>query len=193
MQLWWALILVLLAGSAGRATASQDAIELKDETGKTQAVLVICNDCRDGGGAGKTCSSGVEDGWLDGQPCGQCLIRKNAGSDLKYDHDLHISGKLQDETGKPIAQQFVKLFLSNGWTVRSATSEQGNFRMVLGSIQPGKGKPPVVKDLGVRVESRKQSAVGAFSMFLLQPSYQPCPPEAAAPPATTSGKKKHPH
>src|SRR5207253_2996592 len=95
--------------------------------------------------AGTSCHSGVQTGWLKGNPCGPCLLQQNGDAPLNWPYDLHITGTLTDGTGQPLKGEFVKLFTTLGWTVRTITSAQGKFRLTMGATrQPRKSRTPLV-------------------------------------------------
>jgi len=193
MKRWWMAALgMMMIGAAAYAAAEPGSQTVKDANGDTIGVLVICNDCKSGGG--KLCHGGAEEGWLDGKPCGKCLLQANFGPALKYGSDLHVTGTLLDPSGKPIKDRFVKLFLPNGWGSRTKTWEKGTFRIMLGATAARTAKEPVVVDIGTRVDTTTKNDQ-YFAMFLLPQDYKPCPddtvipkPEAApaAKPATTT-------
>src|SRR5947207_1850070 len=129
MKLWWmAALSVMMVSAAAHAGSDEQPIKGPDRV--TVAMLTICNDCQSGESA--TCPSGAEHGWLNGKPCGKCLIDANYGVTLKYPYDVHIVGSLVDPDGKPVKDRFVKAFLPNGWTIRGRSAEQGMFRLMLG-------------------------------------------------------------
>ena len=191
MKLWWvALLGIAIAHSAVPAAADSREAAVKGEDGQALAVVVVCSDCQAASGKSKkSCGSGREDGWLDGQRCGKCLLDSNYGTTLRHAYDLHFTGTLVDAAGEPVKDRFVKLFLPNDWTVRSKTSDLGTFRLMLGATAERKTKQPLVTDLGKLVDSRTGKNL-QFSIYLLPPSYKPCPPAAA--PAQKSKSKKKP-
>lgn len=190
MKLWWmAALSVMMAATAVHAMTAPDEQPIKDPDGATLAMLVVCNDCQSG--AGKSCASGAEVGWLNGKPCGQCLIESNFGTLLKYPYDLHIKGTLTDPDGKPVKNRFVKAFLPNGWSIRGKTSEAGTFRLMLGATAERKGKEPVIADLGTRVDTTKDEDP-YFAIFLLPESYKPCAANAMKSSETKSGDHAKP-
>lgn len=185
MKLWWRAALITMMATATAGAASQPDVQpIKDGEGSTFGVLVLCNDCPSGASK-KGCHTGAEEGWLEGKPCGKCMLAANYGAQLKYPYDLHVTGTLSDPDGKPVKDRFVKLFLANGWSVRTKTSAQGTFRLTLGATETRKAKQPLVTDLGTRVDSIK-GADPYYAIFLLPESYKPCSPEAA----TTDLKKR---
>ena len=173
---WLAALSMMVASTAVSAAQLPDEQAIKDpDGGATLAVLTVCNDCQSG--EGKSCYSGAEQGWLDGKPCGKCLIESNYRVLLKYPYDLHIAGTLTDPDGKPVQDRFVQVFLPGGWTVRGRTSEQGAFRLMLGATAERKSKQPLVVNLGTRVDTKKGTDP-YYAMFLLPASYKPCSADA---------------
>ncbi len=187
MKLWWLLglssITTMIAALPSAAMAGAQPI--KDESGKTIAVVVVCDSCQSSDGSHKQCYTGVEHGWLNGVPCGKCMVDENAGRPLGYAYDLHLTGKLVGADGAPLKQRFVKLFLSNSWTVRTRTGDDGVYRLMLGATQDRKAKKPLVVDLGTQTDTSKATA--DYALYFLPDGYKPCPPEAA-----TSEKPKAP-
>jgi len=181
-----AALCVLMATSAVYAAQLPDEVAIKDpDGGGTLAVIMLCNDCKSG--KGKDCSTGAEEGWFNDVPCGKCLLDSNFRSLLRYPYDLQITGTLVGADGQPIKDHFVQVFLPNGWTVKGRTSELGRFRLLLGATGDRKGKQPVITDIGTRVDTKK--GTDPYALFLLPPSYKPCPPDAAkaAPPKAKHG------
>lgn len=189
MKVWWLVALSVLTGTAAAHSAvPPNSVDIKDEEGRTVAVVVVCNECRsETTGAAKTCPGGVEQGWLNGAPCGKCMLEENAGEELRYAFDLHITGTLNDQQGQPVKQRFVKLFMANGWSVRTQTSDQGTFRVVLGAMERRTPRKALTADLGTRVDARPATGEEYFTLFMLPPGYKPCPPAAARP---HPGKRK---
>jgi hypothetical protein len=183
---------IVLAAAATRAAAPPAEHPIKDPDGNTLAVAVVCNECpQPDATTGKVCHSGMLTGWLKGKPCGTCLTDLNPEPVLKYPYDLHIIGQLTDAKGQPLKGEFVKLLTPFGWSVRSATSEQGTFRLTVGAtLQPRKSQKPLITDIGAHVSSPK-GKMGSFAIYLLPASYQECPPPdepaAAAPKKGTDG------
>ncbi len=182
MKLWWvAALSMVMASVAIEAAAAPGEKEIKAEDGQTLAVAVVCSSCQSAKGKAKgPCDGGGEQGWLDGQPCGKCLLESNYGTTLRHSSDLHLTGKLVDRAGKPVASRFVKLFLANGWSVRTKTSDQGTFRLMLGATAERTSRKPLVTDLGNLVDARKGTDL-QFAIYLLPPSYKPCAEAASAP------------
>jgi hypothetical protein len=174
--LWIAALSMMVVSAAGHAAPPPDEQLIKDPDGGTPlAVLTVCNDCRSG--EGKSCYSGAEQGWLNGKPCGKCLIDSNYGVLLRYPYDLHITGTLTDPEGTPVKSRLVQVFLPSGWTVRGRTSEQGTFRLMLGATAERKSKQPLVTNLGTRIDTEKGKDP-YYALFLLPVSYKPCPATA---------------
>ena len=186
MKVWGVLALALtMAGSVGAASLG-DAHVVQDATGKTLAVVVVCSDCRDAQ-APNNCHSGIEEGWLDGKACGRCLVDANANTRFQYSQDLHFTGKLIDGAGRPVKDRFVKLSMANGWAVRTRTSDEGTFRLLLGPTEKRTSKSPVVTDLGVRVDLAKSNGPD-YAILMLPESYKPCAAPTAKPPALHNKK-----
>ena len=191
MKLWWVAALGIVMATATTRASTPPAVQpVKDADGNSFGVLVVCNDCQSAAaGSKKGCDGGAEEGWLDGRPCGKCLLTANYAAQLQYPYDLHVTGKLTNDEGQPVKDRFVKLFMANGWTVRTKTSDQGMFRLTLGATQERKAKQPLVVDLGVRVDSVKGSDPH-YAIFLLPESYKPCTPEAGPARAGKTDSKK---
>ncbi len=171
MRLMRFLLLVSLLPVA--AEAAQQAIK-DPKGGKILAVIVDCDACQNPK-KGSGCASGVEAGFHDGKPCGQCLLDANFPTRMLYPYDIHITGRLQGEDGKPLGGRFVKLFLPNTWTVRTKTMDDGFFRLMLGATQPRAGDALVV-DLGVRKMPAKADAPH-YALYMLPEAYKPCEPK----------------
>jgi hypothetical protein len=185
MHTWWRAVLALASVSVTVQMAQATTLQpVKDPAGGTLAVILDCNSCKAPGG--KKCLDGVENGWRDGKACGQCLVKANFRARLAYPHDLQIVGKLTDPAGKPVAERFVKLFMANGWNVRTRTQADGSFRLALGATAERQEGGPVVTDLGTLVDHRTDNKE-QFALFFLPPDYAPC---AAA--ATQPAKPKQP-
>ena len=105
--------------------------------------------------------------------CGSCLLKSNWGTTIKYTQDLHFIGKLVDESGAPVKNRFVKMFLPNGWKVRTRSSDSGNFRMMLGATDERTSHEPLLIDLGTHVDSEKANDLH-YAFYLLQKDYKPC-------------------
>ncbi len=176
MKVWWraALSIVILAAGVARAA---DSTPVKGPGGESIGLVLACNDCQKG--SGSKCFAGAEEGWLQGKPCGKCLVAANSESPMKYHYDLHFAGKLTSASGKPVKERFVKLFLTNGWGVRTRTDEDGSFRLMLGATEERKVTEPVVIDLGTFVDNVKNKNDEYFAMFFVLPDYKPCDTAAA--------------
>ena len=179
-----AILLALTLVLPGRARASVDV--MKDPAGKTIALVLDCSSCK-GGKKGKECTTGVEDGFQDDAPCGQCLMRANFGNRIAYPYDLVIMGTLKDENGQPLKGKFVKLFLPNSWTVRTRTTDDGLFRLLLGATVERKGKPVTVQ-LGTHT-MRKDSKAEYYALFLVPEGYAPCEAKTGKEPQKQHEKK----
>jgi hypothetical protein len=165
----WLFILLCVAPAA--APAAQDLV--KDPQGKTLAILLDCNSCKDG--KGKNCRMGAESGFHEGQACGQCLLDANFGARIGYPYDVHIYGKLQDPAGKPLPGKFVSVSLPNTWRIRTRTLADGRFRVMLGATMPKQtDKKLLAVDLGVRTLSDTKAE--QYTIYMLQEGYKPCAP-----------------
>lgn len=143
-----------------------------DPSGKVIGIILECNSCKDPA-TGVDCTAGVQAGYHDGKPCGQCLITANFGTKILYPFDLQISGTLQQPDGQPLADEFVRLFLANTWTVRTRTVESGFFRLVLGATEDRKGEMLKV-DVGTKSRPKADGAAD-FAFYMLPENYKPCP------------------
>ncbi|MCK6556684.1 hypothetical protein L6Q96_19220 [Candidatus Binatia bacterium] len=177
---WIAIGFAALAGwlvpALGLAAAT-DQVEVKAADGRVFGTIVFCNDCARPTDKGP-CDQGAENGWLQGKPCGQCFVKANPNVLIRYPFDIHVTGKLQDAKGQPVKERFVKLFLPNGWGVRTRTLDDGTFRMMLGATAEREGKTPLTVDIGAHTDS-KRGEDPYFAMFMLPQSYNPCSPEDA--------------
>jgi len=171
--------------AAGAQTAPPNELEIKGKGGEGLAKAVICSDCQSAASK-DTCHSGGDTGWINGTPCGKCLLDVNGPAMLRYPYDLHFIGTLVDSAGKPVTNRFVKVFLPNGWGVRTKTSDKGTFRVMLGATMERKGTEPVITDLGQRVDVQKGDAA-QYSIYVLPTKYSTCSAEAAK-----AAEKKHP-
>lgn len=189
MKLWGiAMFSLVLATSGVHAETAPDTVAVKDSDGNTWAVVVTCTDCQSTA-AKKTCHSGVEEGWVKGQPCGKCLVNENAGTKFRYPYDLHVTGTLVDTAGKPVKERFIKMFMANGWNVRTRTFEDGKFRLILGAMDERKSQIPMVTDIGVRVDP-KDASKAHYALYLMPESYKPCSEQTRPPGEEKRTKKK---
>jgi hypothetical protein len=178
MKLWWMVGLnIIVVTVATRVIAAENTQRIKDPDGNTVGLVVICSSCQSSDGSAKHCQTGVQQGWLNGKPCGKCMLVENAGQPLRCAYDLHFTGKLVDNAGAPRKERFVRMFLPNGWTVRTRTGDDGGFRLMTGATENRKSKNPVVVDLGTRMDTKPGTE--DYSFYVLPESYKPCPPEAA--------------
>ncbi|MDX2165494.1 MAG: hypothetical protein SF182_00455 [Deltaproteobacteria bacterium] len=161
---------VLLLASVLPA-AAENKVVVKDPDGQVLAVILDCNSCPNPA-KGKACESGAENGYLDGKPCGKCLLDANFPTRISYPYDLQFIGYLKDETGQPLKNKFVRLYLPNTWTVRTRTGDDGMFRLLLGATAERKGKAQVIK-IGDHVMP-KDSKSGEYALFMLPENYKPC-------------------
>lgn len=162
-------IIGILLALAMPASAKQD--QVKDPDGKTMFVVVDCRQCADPAKS-ETCESGVPVGTLDGAPCGSCLLDANRLTRFTHAYDVTLRGLLQDESGQPIKNHFVKLY-SAAFGVRTKTTSSGAFYLRIGAGVDRKSKTPVVYDLGTRT-LRKDSKSSEYAMFMLPDAYQAC-------------------
>jgi len=168
-----AALAALLAPATSRA-AQADQLEVKAPDGRVFGTIIFCNDCANPKGKGP-CDQGAENGWFQGKPCGQCFLKANPNVLIRYPFDIHVIGKIQDAKGQPVKERFVKLFLPNGWGVRTRTLDDGTFRLMLGATAEREGKTPLTIDIGARTDSKKGEDP-YFAMFMLPQSYNPCAP-----------------
>ncbi len=167
------VFVLLLVATAAPLRATQDLV--KDPDGNTLAVIVDCSTCREPGG--ERCETGVDGGFNDGKPCGKCLLDANFPTRIPYPYDLQFTGYLKDENGQPLKGKFVRLYLPNTWTVRTRTTEDGMFRLLLGATAERKGKALAIK-LGDRT-MRKDSKAAEYALYMLPENYKPCATEAS--------------
>ena len=144
---------------------------VKDPEGNTLAVVIDCNSCDDPKN-GKNCEGGVDSGFFEGKPCGKCLLDANFPTRIPYAYDLQFLGYLKDESGQPLKNKFVRLYLPNTWTVRTRTMDDGLFRLLLGATVDRKGKGLVIK-MGDKTMP-KDSKLGEYALYMLPPTYKPC-------------------
>lgn len=174
----------LLLVTAAWAAPERSEIEVQNAEGTVLGKLVICADCKDPAAKGAAeCAEGAVEGWREGTVCGSCLLRSNWGVLIEYDRDIHINGKLIAPDGNPVGNRFVKLFMPNGWSVRTRTAGDGTFRLMLGATLQRKGGEPFVVDIGRRVDS----VVGTdehFGLYFLPPNYKSCPATEPTPGGT---------
>lgn len=168
---WWMAMAMTVVVAGARAQAFEHVFK-DPESGSTLAKIVACNDCK--AGSGKGCDNGAEKGWLEGKPCGKCFLDSNFGVLVRYPYDLQITGKLTNAAGEPIKDRFVKLFMPNGWGVRTRTTEAGTFRMTMGATIERKKKEAVIVDIGTHVDSTKGADDAQYSLFMLPEDYKPC-------------------
>jgi hypothetical protein len=169
------ILIVLVSFFAVAAQAKQDLV--KDPKGKTLAVIQDCSTCKDE--QGKDCVAGKETGYSGGADCGQCLLEANFGTRIGYPYDVHIVGKLKDETGKPMGNKFVQVSLPNTWRIRTRTQEDGSYRIMLGATLPkAKSTDLLVVDLGTRTMPSTEGSAGQYSLFMLQDGYKACSKDA---------------
>jgi hypothetical protein len=176
MQTWLVMVVVLALITAtpfAQAENAPDVQPIKSPDGMTLGVLLQCDSCASATGDSKKCHKGVEEGYLDAQPCGKCMITENYGAAFAYPYDLHFIGKLVDAQGQPVKDRFVKVFMANGWNIRSRTGQDGAFRLMLGATAERKSATPLVVNLGTRADSPKDNKDN-YAMFLLPEGYKAC-------------------
>jgi hypothetical protein len=190
MKVWLLAAVGVVVASVAAQAAPPNAQTIKDEDGRLLAMLVVCSDCQSTSGA-KQCHTGVDQGWLDGQPCGKCLLESNPGWHYQSPNGLVFTGTLTDAAGQPVKDRFVKLFLANGWSVRGRTTDQGTFRLMLGATEKATGKKPVITDIGKHIDSPKSGdPTSYYAMYLLPAPYHPCAaPSTPVPSKNHDGKK----
>jgi hypothetical protein len=192
MQKWLLMVVAVLAlvtaTPLAQAENAADVEPVKSPDGVTLGLLVQCNSCVSATGESKKCHTGVEEGYLDGQPCGKCMITENYGAAFSYPYDLHFIGKLVDAQGQPVKDRFVKVFMANGWNIRSRTAQDGGFRLMLGATAERKSSTPLVVNLGTRVDSPKGNK-DYYAMFLLPDGYKACAANKPGPQKPRAKKK----
>lgn len=186
---WIAGVSIIAATMATEVIAAGGTQPITDPEGKTFALVVSCDACKAGSErSAKPCEAGAEEGWLNGQTCGKCMLTANAQQPFDYAYDMHIMGKLVDGAGAPVKERFVKMFVPSGWSMRSRTTDDGMFHFMVGATAERKSQSPVVRDLGTYTDAAKGSPY--YALFLLPESYQPCAAEPAKPAPKKSTKKK---
>jgi hypothetical protein len=179
MKMWWSVAIgAALLASASHAAPLNNEIVLKDGDDRVLAVAVLCNECQTTS-ADKSCHEGAIDGYLNGKPCGSCLLESNWGVLIRYPRDLSVVGRLMKDDGQPAKKHYVKMFLPNGWSVRTQTREDGNFRMNMGATAEREKGDPLVIDIGERVD-RVHSGEDQFSIYLMPAAYNPCAESGSA-------------
>lgn len=172
MKTWW----ILALGAAAIASAAQATpveVPLKDENGKVLAVAVVCSECKAGEQDSKKCYDGATKGWLGDKPCGDCLLESNWGVLIRYPRDLSVIGRLVKEDGQPASKHYIKMFLPNGWSVRSQTKEDGTFRMKMGATAEREKGDALVLDVGDRLD-KSRTGNEQFSFYLMPDAYNSC-------------------
>ncbi len=139
--------------------------------GSTIGILLDCSSCKDPA-KGEKCQTGVQKGFHAGKACGECLMRSNYGAKLLYSRDLYLTGTINQPDGKPLVNEFVRLYLPNTWTVRTRTTEEGIFRLVLGATEGRDGKP-LSFEIGPRTRAKVPSAPD-YALFMVPENYKPC-------------------
>ena len=170
----WLGVLLGLVAEVAAAPPQRTEFDVADPEGNVVAQVVLCNDCKDPARpGGATCADGAAEGWRGGSPCGSCLLRSNWGVLLEYAYDLHVAGILVGADGKPVVERYVKMFLPNGWSIRTRTLDDGSFRLMLGATLDRKSRTPMVVDIGERVD-QSGSQDPHFAIYLLPKGYKPC-------------------
>lgn len=174
MKKWWIAVLGLIVASVTQAAAQGTRLDVKDAEGKTLGHVVLCSSCKtaDGGG-GEKCHEGAEHGWLDGKPCGACLLQSNWGVMIRHPRDLVVTGRLVLADGTPATKHYAKMFLPNGWGARTQANEDGAFRLRMGATEKRETGDPLAIDLGDRVDVTHEGNE-QFSIFLLPDAFAPC-------------------
>jgi hypothetical protein len=190
MKGYWIVGMSLIAATmATQVRAAGTAQPVKDPDGKTLAVAITCDTCKsDSAAKGKPCTAGVEEGWVNGQPCGKCMLQANARQPFDFPYDIHLVGKLVDGAGNPVKARFVRMFTPVGWSMRSPTADDGTFHFLMGATAARKSRSPVLTDLGTHVDRTKGTRFYAF--FLMPGSYRPCSVTPAAAPPKQPAKKQ---
>lgn len=180
---WIIGVVAFLTAAAVQAAPQRTELDAVDPDGTFVGKVVICNDCKDPSAGGSAeCPSGAAEGWRNGAPCGSCLLQANWGVMLEYAYDVHVAGTLVDAAGKPVAGRYVKMFLPNGWSIRTRTIDDGSFRLILGATLERKGKSPVVVDVGSRLDTVKGEDPH-YSLYMVPKDYKPCTDAAPMKPA----------
>lgn len=175
-------VLMLSAVAAEAKITVSESNKVKDGDGNVYAVVIDCPQPDPTYG-------GSEDGTLGPDRCGQCLVESNWGTTLKYPYDLIIKGTMVDEKGEPLKNQMIHFFLPNGWTVKTRSSDNGFFRILLGATAERKGTTPVQTDIGTK-KTRKDSKAPFYAMYLMPENFKPCAEAKAKPKADAPAKKK---
>jgi hypothetical protein len=175
------ILTLMLVRSSTLAVTVTDEQRIKNGDGSTAAIVVTCNTCgADKKSAGKdTCVAGTSEGFLGGEPCGDCLMGSNFGFRAAHAFDLQFIGHLTDTSGKPLNNQFVKIVEPNGWVFTTRTGTDGLFRIMIGATLARAGNPPVNKDLGTFAARPKSGKEGAFVFYILPEQFKPCEPAKA--------------
>ena len=173
IKTWWIVALGLSVASIAQAASNGVVVPLKDGDGKVLAQMVLCGSCENSNESGKTCYNGAPEGWLDGKPCGQCLLKNNWGVMIRHSRDLSLIGRLIRPDGTPGRKHYVKLFMPNGWGGRTQTNTEGHFRLLLGATAERQKGAPIVVDLGERTDV-KHPGGEEFSIYLMPDAFVAC-------------------
>lgn len=169
---WCVPAILLTVATTALAVPQRTELDVQSPTGDPVAKIVVCNDCQGHSGEGP-CDPGAENGWREGKACGACLLQSNWGVTIKYAQDVRVSGKLVGADGEPVVGRFVKMFLPNGWSVRTRTLSDGSFQMMLGATAPREGSESISVDLGTWTDSEKGDDPH-FALYMLPEDYKPC-------------------
>jgi len=155
------------------ASANASEVKVQDKAGKTIAIILDCNSCEDES-QGSPCVSGVTKGFHGGKRCGECLLEANYGTKLLYSSDIQIHGTLKDPDGKPLGEEFVRLYLPNTWTVRTRSAKDGLFRLLLGATEERQGDRIQVKlgDRTRRPSGEKEQP--DYALYMLPEKFKAC-------------------
>lgn len=174
MKMWWIVALGLTVASVADAGQLGSRFDLKNAEGDVLGQLLLCSTCKTAADQGdKSCIEGAENGWLDGQACGSCLLKSNWGVMVRHARDLLITGKLVLADGRPAKKHYVKLFLPNGWGARTQADDNGRFRLRMGATAEREKGDPLTIDLGERVDVPHEGE-NQFSLYLMPDSFAAC-------------------
>ncbi len=165
---WFVAISALLAVGSAVYAAEHKVV---GPNGSTIGIILDCNSCKDPEN-GEKCQTGVQKGFHAGKACGECLMRSNYGAKLLYSRDLYLTGTINKPDGEPLINEFVRLYLPNTWTVRTRTTEEGVFRLVLGATEARDGEP-LSFEIGPRSRAKVQGAPD-YALFMVPEDYKSC-------------------
>lgn len=171
---WFVGLVTFVVAGAAYALPQRTEIDVTDVDGAKIGKVVLCSDCKDAAKVDTPeCPSGAAEGWRDGAPCGSCLLQANWGKTIEYSRDLQVSGTLVGADGEPIAERYVKMFLPNGWSIRTRTAADGTFRLLLGATKERTGTEPIKVDIGQRTDTVKGDDPN-YTIYLVPTDYKPC-------------------